>query len=315
MQDDEKKYTYEIGKQTIAENKDHNDENQDNVWVRLNPNIIIWEFVAEHDKTRKERLKAFKSLSEIKDAFNTSDIYKNYLFRTYQQTSLIMKESDKGEWSRIPDALYDELDIRKSAIKDEKTGSPIIKGSLLLLMSVLLIGFSDEIHWNWASYKNDTSFYGSYVRSWPEGRHIKEAKSIYEELGWADAISENTVQGYKKYINVHIDGSNVTEAKKRIDQLYWAEASKSGTKDDYLKYIELNENGDYVLEAKDEIEWAGTLSNNTIRSYSEYSNSFPNGKYRDTAISRIKELEKEFEKFKKNNPGAKLEGVQNSVSV
>ena len=92
----------------------------------------------------------------------------------------------------------------------------------------------DEIHWRWASHKDETASYESYVKTWPEGRHAGEAQMRYDEHGWAEAKAANTVQGFEQYVQLHAEGKHVTEAKGkatalRTDQVPYDAALRRGT--------------------------------------------------------------------------------------
>ena len=52
-------------------------------------------------------------------------------------------------------------------------------GVLLLIALALAIipTTRDEVHWRWASHRDDSASCGSYVRTWPEGRHAAEAQA------------------------------------------------------------------------------------------------------------------------------------------
>ena len=84
------------------------------------------------------------------------------------------------------------------------------------LALVIIPSTRDEIHWRWVSHRDETASYGSYVKTWPVGRHAAEAKLQYGSLGWADARTANTVQGFERYIQLHADGKHVAEARNKV---------------------------------------------------------------------------------------------------
>ncbi len=140
----------------------------------------------------------------------------------------------------------------------------------------------DEIHWQWASHKDETTSYESYGKAWPAGRHASEGKARYDEHGWADATAANTVQGFERYVQLHGDGKHVTEAMDKIDSLHWQEAITANTILGFTRYVELHSDGKHVTEAKDNIEslhWQEATAANTIRAYRQYGTTHPEGRH------------------------------------
>jgi hypothetical protein len=95
----------------------------------------------------------------------------------------------------------------------------------------------DEIHWRWASHKDETASYESYVKTWPEGRHTAEAQARYDQHGWANAESANSVQAFERYIKLHGEGKHVVKAKDNIESLRWREATTANTIRSYKGYV------------------------------------------------------------------------------
>lgn len=108
----------------------------------------------------------------------------------------------------------------------------------------------DEIHWQWASHKDETTSYESYVKTWPSGRHATEALARYDEHGWADAQAANTVQGFERYVQLHADGKHVAEAKDIIESLHWQEATAANTIRAYQQHNTIHPQGRRVREAE-----------------------------------------------------------------
>ena len=108
----------------------------------------------------------------------------------------------------------------------------------------------DEIHWQWASHKDETASYESYVTTWPTGRHASEGKARYDQHGWAEATAANTVQGFERYVQLHGDGKHVAEAKDNIESLHWQEATAANTSRSYRQYITTNPEGQHLRDAE-----------------------------------------------------------------
>jgi hypothetical protein len=107
----------------------------------------------------------------------------------------------------------------------------------------------DEIHWSWASHKDETASYESYVKTWPDGRHAAEAQTRYDGHGWADTQAANTVQGFERYVELHGGGKHVAEAKDNIESLHWQDATTANTVRSYRAYASAHPQGRFAQEA------------------------------------------------------------------
>jgi hypothetical protein len=151
----------------------------------------------------------------------------------------------------------------------------------------------DEIHWLRASRSDETTSYESYVKTWPEGRHIAEARKRYDEHSWADAQSAHTVQSYEHYLQFHSSGKHVTEAKDNIESFHWQEAITDNLVYGFMRYIRLHRDGRHVAEARAKIEsiqWKEATTANTVEGYERYLKLQRDGKYVVEAKDKIESL-------------------------
>ena len=151
----------------------------------------------------------------------------------------------------------------------------------------------DEIHWRWASHKDETASYESYVKTWPDGRHAADARARYDEHGWADAEAANTVEGFERYVQRHGEGKHVAEAKDNIESLHWQETTGANTVEGFERYVQRHGEGKHVAEAKDNIEslhWQEATAANTIRSYRNHISSHPQGRFAQEAQTKASAL-------------------------
>ncbi len=100
----------------------------------------------------------------------------------------------------------------------------------------------DEIHWRRASHNNDVTSYESYMKTWPHGRHITEAKEKLEFLHWKNALAANTIKGFEQYVQLRPDGKFVAEAKRkaaalRNDLAPFEAALKTGSEDSLKAFL------------------------------------------------------------------------------
>lgn len=188
----------------------------------------------------------------------------------------------------------------------------------------------DEIHWRWASLKDEPADYESYVKTWPDGRHTPEAQMRYDEHGWANAQAANTVEGYQQYLRLHGEGRHITEAQDCIEALHWQKATDTGTIEGFELYLQRCAEGKHTVEAENHIEamhwqeataagtvegfecylqrhgqsrhaaeagdhieslhWQKATAADTIKSYQDYCTTFPQGQYAQEANAKIAAL-------------------------
>ncbi|MBE9572728.1 MAG: hypothetical protein IMF11_19045 [Proteobacteria bacterium] len=156
----------------------------------------------------------------------------------------------------------------------------------------------DEIHWRWASNKDETASYQSYVETWPDGRHTSEARARYDENSWADAQAAKTVPAYERYIQLHGDGKHVTEAKDNIESLHWQEATAANTIRGYRDYSSTHPHGRHVREAEtkaadlrtDDAPFDKALKTGTAASLRQFLEEFPGHQKEPDAQQAIKDI-------------------------
>ena len=167
------------------------------------------------------------------------------------------------------------------------------------VLAVVVIAFAiipatrEEIHWQWASRRDRAVDYQSYLKSWPEGRYVIEADSLYDERSWADATSANTVQGFERYVEAHTDGKHMTEARDNIESSHWQDATSANTVQGFERYVEAHTDGKHMTEARDNIEslhWQDATSANTFMSIQHYLTQYPKGRFAANAKSKQAEL-------------------------
>jgi hypothetical protein len=163
----------------------------------------------------------------------------------------------------------------------------------------------DEIHWQWASHKDETTSYESYVKAWPAGRHASEGKARYDEHGWADAtgtddapFGANTVQGFERYVQLHGDGKHVAEAKDNIESLHWQEATAANTIRAFQQYRTTHPEGQRVRDAEtkavalrtDDAPFDAALKAGTEASLKSFLEDFPGHQKDAEAQQAIKDI-------------------------
>jgi len=167
---------------------------------------------------------------------------------------------------------------------------------ILVIGTIVLLLFPrtrDELHWRWASVSDEANSYTAYLKSWPEGRHAKEAKSLYDDRSWSDALAADRIPALRFYINAHPKGKHVAEARNKVEVLTWRQATSDNTIKSYQTYIGTHPKGKHVAKARNKVEvltWRQAISGNTIKSYQTYIKTHPEGKHVAEARGKIEEL-------------------------
>lgn len=166
-----------------------------------------------------------------------------------------------------------------------------MKKAIVVTIGILVVAFlaladmvviRDEIHWWRAYHKDQTASYESYMKTWPAGRHVGEAKVRYDERGWADAEATNTIQGFELYVANHRYGEHIDEAQDSIESLRWLVTTDANTIPGYERYIQLHRYGKHSAEAHDSLEslhWKMATAVNTIRAFQNYTTAHPEGRH------------------------------------
>lgn len=118
----------------------------------------------------------------------------------------------------------------------------------VLAIVVILTAFPvirDEASWKWIS-RGD---YESYIRNWPKGKHIEEARIRLEDSIWAQSTAAGTPEAYKEYLNRYPIGRFATEARWRLDDATWNAAKNSSTPEALEAYMREFPNGKHIKNA------------------------------------------------------------------
>ncbi|MFM6323754.1 MAG: tetratricopeptide repeat protein [Microcystis panniformis] len=122
----------------------------------------------------------------------------------------------------------------------------------------------DESHW-WQTTRQDTAeAYLAYQKALPQGKHLTEAKTLYEDRFWKEVQSTSTIKSVEDYIREHPQSPHLSAAKKRLEELYWKQAQGSNTVTSYQQYLAKYPSGQFVEQAKEKIYQLTPLNPNEI---------------------------------------------------
>lgn len=173
---------------------------------------------------------------------------------------------------------------------------------LVILFTAIIIASSairDELHWRWASYKDQAESYEGYLDSRPNGRHTTEAKKLYDERSWSYAKIPSTIQSFEVYLGKHPEGKYISQANNSIDTLRWMQAKEENTAISYQRYIDAQPNGNFINEAtsnktsllKDKTPYLAVQKEGTRQSYENFIAQFPGHQLESKARSALQDME------------------------
>lgn len=181
------------------------------------------------------------------------------------------------------------------------------KGFFILFASVVLITaliaafpeIRDELHWQWASYKDQEEDYADYLETWPAGRHTREARDLYDERSWARVKAYNTVLAFEKYLQTHPEGAYVQQAEEEIENFHWQRARGRNTPLAYQQYIDAYPAGSFVGEAKakkeallkDNAPFLAAKKSGLRQAYETFLAEYPGHARENAARSALKDME------------------------
>lgn len=136
--------------------------------------------------------------------------------------------------------------------------SSIVLLGLCVIAACFLPGIRDELSWRWASRKNQPENYLKYLQSWPSGRHITQAKTIYDERSWqkVEKNLESTfdeteqISTLEDYVRKFPGGTYVKQAKEKIEDIVWGKTKIENENNAYQQYIRSYPAGRFATEAR-----------------------------------------------------------------
>lgn len=130
----------------------------------------------------------------------------------------------------------------------------IVAAAAIALLPVI----RDELSWWWAESRDHAVDFMNYVDTWPNGRHVAEARLKFKQRQWAE--SEKTL----------------------IHKAYQDAAHSSPEADaDYNRQ---------KLMRRDAFLWKAATNTDTLKGYQDYISQFPQGKFSGQARARIAAL-------------------------
>jgi outer membrane protein assembly factor BamD (BamD/ComL family) len=201
----------------------------------------------------------------------------------------------------------------------------------------------EEKTWAETGKANTIEAYHAYLKSYPTGKGAAEAfKRIAfleeekrkeeqrlqeDEKAWEKAEKRDTISSYTAYIGRYPHGQFTERAGQRInalenDQKAWESSTHMNTITSYRRYIKKYPQGKFhdialknlevlknqeqqakLNKAAEKKAWKSARQSNTIDSYREYLDRYPEGRYAKAAQKGIEKLEAPPKTAAENKPG------------
>jgi hypothetical protein len=171
----------------------------------------------------------------------------------------------------------------------------------------------EEEYWHVAKSRDTLLAYDSYAEKYPEGKYVNQAKESIakireneekeqqlmqqrkEESLWVEAKMKNEMTAYIDFLKTYPKGKFAEEAELRIQALEEEEKIKK-QKQQFLNDLEQRRKEEQKLQQEESI-WLKACHANTMSSYSEYLDAYPNGTFYRQAKVRMHDLQQGRQSF------------------
>lgn len=179
----------------------------------------------------------------------------------------------------------------------------------------------EDDFWMDVKDKNNVQAYNGYIKKYPDGRHVKEAKEridnldddIWNSIKNSSAISIDRLNSYK---NRFPKGRHITECEEKIKDSEWISIQRENTIEAYQEFISKYPTSPHVSQAKarikeienDENDWQNACDKGSTYAYNEYMENHNDGLH-------VAEARKKVEALKVNEITNNLEKDLNAYSA
>ncbi len=151
------------------------------------------------------------------------------------------------------------------------------------LIRTIIFG-KEEVNWRYAIHFGPIE---DYIKKYPTGVHIKEAKEKLEYEVWRNAFVYGTLESYKNYLTEYPNGKYLEKAEENYE---WKNAERINTIQSYENYLFKYPEGKYSKDIKEEIlTWEKAVYTNTIIHFKNYISKYPKGEFVDKALQKFSE--------------------------
>ena len=115
----------------------------------------------------------------------------------------------------------------------------------LVVMGLAFTGCdSRESAWLNAEEQNTISAYETFVRQYPDGEHVEEARERIEDMKFASAQAAGAADDLEAYLAAYPRGRHADQAKQVLRQLRYQSAVESATLAEHLRFLQQYPDGE-----------------------------------------------------------------------
>ena len=201
------------------------------------------------------------------------------------------------QWASREDTIEAYQDFNDT-FQSTRPNSPYLVKSKARLLEL-----QEDSSWQTAKATDTPEALNSYLETYPQGKHIQEAKTRLSELykaSWQAVSETRSVPELEQFIAQNPGNPYVSEAKLKIDSIKddarWSMVAQSRSESELNQFIQKNPNSRHIQTAKARItsfynDYAWVKQQNSVAAYQRYIQQNPNSPYREQAEAKIIDLE------------------------
>lgn len=170
---------------------------------------------------------------------------------------------------------------------------------------------NEERDWEYAQERNDSIEYREFLYQYPNSKYLTQTEKNISDLFWKKIVNRCTIEGYLRFIEIYPTSSNSIKARECVDQMKkhnkdWEQVLIADSIPAYQNFTSQYPNSPYSIKAthykKDIQKYDSARFEDWYSSYESYLTEFPEGKFADTALNRLKWLKSHKAEFSVDYP-------------
>ena len=146
-----------------------------------------------------------------------------------------------------------------------------------------------------ASKINSLDAYETFLGKHPKSKYSQEARKKIELARWETAKARDNIEGYENFLTglslwKNYSGTFNDAAKSRIEELHYKDAQNINTVKAYSTFLESYPQGKYTDKASarlEEVRYRQVLKSDKIKHYKDFIKDFPKSRFNRSLLSRI----------------------------
>lgn len=158
-------------------------------------------------------------------------------------------------------AAYNSQPPRK---RESKKGNNWVIILSAIVAALVVVGFAlylglnhqdEQSLWEKCVRDKELTDVNDYIKEFPNGEHINEARQLYdmlfnEKTDWDNAMASDDEDQWRAFIKNYPSGKLVNQAKEKLDDVVWNKAFGQNNKEALRRYLNEFPNGRHVAEAR-----------------------------------------------------------------